>query len=400
MKKNYHQTKPVEFESTNGIKLSGRLETPILCEAKAYAIFAHCFTCSKDIAAATHISRSLAALGIAVLRFDFAGLGKSEGSFADSNFSSNVEDLVKAAEFLSKNYAAPQLLIGHSLGGAAVLAAAGKIETIEAVATIGAPAEPAHVAAHFAKSRDEIVQDGEAKLSIGGRDFCIKKQFLEDIESQKLVEKIAALKKPILVMHSPTDSTVGIENAQKIYEAASHPKSFVSLAGADHILSNKKDSEYVAETISSWAKRYLNIETNSQANEDSSGLTVSEVGTANFVHRISANGHSFIGDEPKSIGGADAGAAPYDFLLASLGLCKSVTLRLYAEHKGWDLQHIEVELEHSRKDEAEAIAVKLNLKGELSEEQINRLHEIAEKCPVQRTLQNPIEVETKISVSD
>lgn len=399
MKKNYHKTERVEFKSTEGETLAGRLEVPLLCEAKAYAIFAHCFTCTKDIAAATYIARQLAAMGIAVLRFDFTGLGNSEGDFSNTNFSSNVADLVKAAEFLSENYQAPSLIIGHSLGGAAVLAAVDSIPSIKAVATIGAPAEPAHVAQHFAKTKCDIIKDGEAKLDIGGREFSIKKQFLDDIEEQKLSDKIAALHTPLLILHSPIDNVVGIENAQKIYQAASHPKSFISLADADHLLSNSKDAEYVAETISSWAKRYLDI-TEDEKITEADKVVLSEVGSANFINKITAGGHEFIGDEPKSIGGADTGAAPYDFLLAGLGLCKAVTLRMYAERKGWDVENIQTELAFSREGDKEIIGIDVKITGDLDEEQLNKLHEISEKCPVQKTLNQQPEVRTKVTASN
>ena len=246
----------VKFKNSNGQELAARLELPEQ-EVLAYAIFAHCFTCNKNLSAVKNIGRALTQKGIAVLRFDFTGLGESEGDFENTNFSSNVEDLVSASDFLTANYVSPKILIGHSLGGAAVIFAANKLPNITALATVGAPSNPKHVAHLVQSGEEEIKKNGEAVVVIGGREFKIKEQFLSDIHEQNMDSAVKQMKKALLVMHSPQDTTVGIENAAQIYKAGWHPKSFVSLDGADHLLSRKEDSEYVGEMIGVWAQRYI-----------------------------------------------------------------------------------------------------------------------------------------------
>jgi alpha/beta superfamily hydrolase len=250
------ESKKVEFEGAQGHSLAARLDGPE-SGSRGYALFAHCFTCSKDTLAAARISSALASEGISVLRFDFTGLGSSEGDFANTNFSSNIEDLVRAADWLREHHQAPTLLVGHSLGGAAVLAAAGRIDEVTAVATLNAPSDPSHVEHLLASKKDRIEVDGEAEVELGGRRFCIKRHFLEDVREQRLLAHAAELNRALLVFHAPTDRIVGIQNARQIFEAAKHPKSFVSLDGADHMLSRPEDAAYAATVLAAWASRYV-----------------------------------------------------------------------------------------------------------------------------------------------
>ena len=402
-----------EFQNQQGETLAGLLETPDQ-PAQAYALFAHCFTCSKDIAAASRITRGLAQKGVAVLRFDFTGLGNSDGDFANTNFSSNMQDLIHAAKYLEENYQAPTMLIGHSLGGAAVLAAAHSIDSIKAVVTIGAPATAHHVEHLFSGAKDEIIQNEQATVDLAGRQFTIKKQFLDDITSHNTTEHIAKLNKALLVFHSPIDQTVSIDEAAKIYTAAKHPKSFVSLDKADHLLSKREDSEYVSEVIASWAGRYLGL---SNAKEEASSGTAPSLPSGQvlvteqdkkFTRRIYTEKHQLIADEPLSFGGADQGPNPYEYLLSSLGACTSMTIRMYANRKNLKLDNVEVILEHSRIhaedcEECESTAgfvdridKTIKLEGDLSEEERQRLLEIADKCPVHKTLHNEILIKSEL----
>ena len=401
------------FQNKQGESLSGLLETPD-DTPRAFALFAHCFTCSKDIAAASRITRGLAEKGIAVLRFDFTGLGNSDGDFANTNFSSNIQDLVAAAEYLEKDHAAPVMLIGHSLGGAAVLAAAHKIESVKAVVTIGAPATADHVEHLFADAKEEIMESDEAAVDLAGRSFTIKKQFIEDINSYNDTAHIAGLNRALLIFHSPVDETVSIDEAAKIYTAARHPKSFISLEKADHLLSKRQDSEYVSSVIASWAMRYLEID--ESKHEASSGtapavspgkVLVTEQ-NREFTRRIYTENHQLIADEPVSVGGANLGANPYELLLAGLGACTSMTMRMYANRKKLSLDSIEVLLQHDRIhaedcDDCEnktgfidIINKTVKLEGQLSEEEKQRLLEIADRCPVHQTLHNEIKIETEL----
>lgn len=398
----------VTFIGGSGENLAARLDLP-QGRPRAYALFAHCFTCSKDVFAAARIAGGLAERGFAVLRFDFTGLGASEGDFANTNFSSNVEDLVRAADFLRERYEAPQLLVGHSLGGAAVLAAAARMPEARAVATIAAPADPAHVAAHLTEARAEIEALGEAEVKLVGRPFRIKKQFLEDIATQRLEQAIAGMKKALMVFHAPRDQVVGIDNASRIFLAARHPKSFVSLDDADHLLSRRSDAVYVAEVLAAWAGRYLGAaEAVAPALEaPEGGVVVEESGEGKFTQRIAAGPHRLTADEPESAGGLDMGPSPYDFLLAALGSCTSMTLRLYAERKGLALERTRVTLAHekihaedcatceTREGKIDRIERVIELTGTLSPEERRRLLEIADKCPVHRTLTSEIVIETR-----
>lgn len=402
----------ITFTGSRGEQLAARLDLPA-GTPRAIALFAHCFTCGKDIAAASRISAGLVAEGFGVLRFDFTGLGSSEGEFANTNFSSNVADLVAAADMLRDRYQAPRLLIGHSLGGAAVLAAAPQISEVEAVATIAAPSDPAHVAGVFTpEALAAIERDGEADVDLAGRPFRIKRQFLDDISSQRLDDAIAGLDAALLVMHSPVDALVDIDHARRIYQTARHPKSFVSLDGADHLLTKRPDSAYVARLLAAWASRYLpepepHTDTSARSTVPDGAVFVEEAGTGPFAQRVTAGNHTFIADEPIGVGD-DTGPNPYDLLLAGLGACTSMTLRMYANRKKLPLEGVRVTLTHSRTHsddcadpdtapcKIDLIERRIELVGDLTDEQRTSLAAIADKCPVHRTLEGDIQVATTI----
>ncbi len=396
----------VHFFNQSDQKLAAKLELPADSKPKAYAIFAHCFTCSKNLSAVVNISRALTMEGIGVLRFDFTGLGQSKGDFSDTNFSSNVDDLIKANDFLKEEYDAPALIIGHSLGGAAVLAAAQRLKNIQAVATIGAPADPVHVKHLFDKNLDEIEEKGEAEVSIGRRPFKVKKQLIDDLKKSNVKDSLKELGKALLVMHSPQDAIVEVANARKIYESAMHPKSFISLDGADHLLSNKEDSIYAGKVIAAWAHRYLEFNKTSDLTTDKQVVT--RTGDDGFTTEVKAGDHFFIADEPESVGGKNLGPTPYDLLVAGLGTCTSMTLRMYADRKNWPLEEVKVHLLHSKehiqdcdnceqKDaKIDKITRELELFGDLTDEQKSRLLEIADKCPVHKTLHSDITIETAL----
>lgn len=392
-----------------GEKLAARLDLPD-GRPRASALFAHCFTCSKDIFAASRISQELSELGFAVLRFDFTGLGASEGEFANENFSSNIGDLVAAADFMRNEVEAPSLLIGHSLGGAAVLAAASHVPEAVAIATIGAPFDPGHVAHLFQSTADEIAAKGEADVLIAGRPFKVKQQFLEDIAAHKAMDHIPALKKALLIFHAPRDTVVGIDNAVEIFKAAKHPKSFVSLDDADHLLSRRADAVYVAGVLAAWAARYLPA--NEPAKDDlatvDGEVVVAETGEGKFTQTVRSGDHRLLADEPTSVGGDGRGPGPYDFVLAGLGACTSMTVRMYAERKGWPLERVIVGLTHrkihaedcsdceTRSGKLDEIERTLTFEGDLDEEQRARLLEIADKCPVHRTLTHEIKIRSTL----
>jgi putative redox protein len=402
-------TEKLVIKNSNGEQLHATLELPANNKPVQFAIFAHCFTCSSNLGVVRSISRELTNYGFGVLRFDFTGLGGSEGDFADTNFSHNLKDLEIVNDYLLENYSAPSLLVGHSLGGAAVLMAASQLDNIKAVVTIGAPSDPEHVKHLLAHGMDEMKQKGEARVSIGGRSFRIKKQFLDDLEEHSLQQSLKKLRKPILILHSPQDKIVDINNAAEIYQSAHHPKSFVSLDGADHLLSDKKDSLYAARTIGTWAERYLLAD---KADAEVVLTTKGEQVVAhwksedNFTTQISNNRHSITADEPEDAGGADLGFSPYELLNAALGACTAMTLKLYAERKKWPLEEVYVYLTHNKRhvDDCEDctgttgkidyIIKKLEFVGDLSDEQKKRLTEIAALCPVHKTLGSATKIET------
>jgi putative redox protein len=407
------QSTKLEFPGSQGSPLAARLDLPE-STPRAYALFAHCFTCSKDVLAAARISRALTDFGIAVLRFDFTGLGQSGGDFANTNFSSNIEDLVHAADFLRERFAAPSLLIGHSLGGAAVLAVTHRIPEVRAVATIGAPADPDHLAHLLRESRAEIEACGEAEVQLAGRTFRIRRQFLDDIAAQPQAERIRTLGAALLVMHSPVDSTVDADNARRIYDAARHPKSFVALDGADHLLTKPVDAAFAAGMLATWASRYAfdpipEATASERAEDPAEGLVVvSENGTGPFAQNVTIGRHRLTADEPEPVG-TDTGPSPYDFLLAGLGACTSMTVRMYAARKKWPLEKVTVTLRHSRihaqdcadceteTGQVDRIERVIRFDGDLDADQRQRLREIADKCPVHRTLHSEIIIDTTVS---
>jgi len=395
-----------DFRNASGQNLAALLDRPP-GEPRAYALFAHCFTCGKDVHAAKRIAEALTALDIAVLRFDFTGLGSSDGEFANTTFSSNVGDLVAAAAALRRARQAPAILIGHSLGGTAVLAAADDVPEARAVVTIGAPSDPAHVTGLFKDRLEEIGAQGEVAVALAGREFRISRAFVDDLAQHKLLERVANLRKALLIFHSPTDEVVNIDNASRIFTAAKHPKSFVSLAGADHLLSRRSDAAYVANVINAWAGRYLEApERAAKPAAQSRDVVVRESRQGRFQQEITVGPHRFLADEPRDVGGLDSGPGPYDLVLAGLGACTAMTLRLYAERKALPLDQVTVELSHAKihaQDCADCetkegmidrIERAITLAGDLDAAQRQRLMEIADKCPVHRTLTSEIDIRT------
>lgn len=398
------------FPGTNGAELAGRLDLPV-GEPKAYALFAHCFTCTKDILAASRIADGLTRQGIGVLRFDFTGLGGSDGEFSNTNFSSNVGDIIAAADHMREQLAAPQILIGHSLGGAAVLMAASKIPEARAVATIAAPADPAHVAHTFQSFVEEIETKGKADVLLGGRPFQIQKQFIDDIKAQKLETAVATLRKALLILHAPRDQIVGIENAGQLFQAAKHPKSFITLDNADHLLSGRADAIYAAQIIAAWAARYIDFEEVAHPKAVPGTVIVAETEAGKFTNTIvTGSGHVIAADEPQSVGGDDTGATPYDFLLSALGACKTMTMRMYADRKGLALERAEVRLSHDKiyaKDcencettsgKIDQIKAEITLTGDLNDDERQKIFEIAERCPVHKTITSEIIIEAELKI--
>ncbi|MEO0429562.1 MAG: bifunctional alpha/beta hydrolase/OsmC family protein [Pseudomonadota bacterium] len=401
------------FENEAGISLAGRLDLPD-GPARAHALFAHCFTCGKDIAAARRIAQRLTERGIAVMRFDFTGLGHSEGEFGNTGFSANVADLVAAARHMAGLGMGPEILIGHSLGGAAVLAAAPLIESVRAVATIGAPAEPAHVLHNFGADLERIKAEGSAEVTLGGRQFTVAEGFVADVEKARLDGTLGRLGAALMVLHAPLDAQVGIENAAEIFTQARHPKSFVSLDDADHLLTRSQDSEYAADVIATWASRFAGHfpeKTEAEGPADPAvpeGVTRStEAAREGFLQNVSMGGHRIVADEPKRLGGRGAGPTPYQFLSAALATCTSMTVRMYARHKGIPLNHISVDVTHDKEHATDCAGCeeapkkidvfrrRISIIGQLSPDERARLLEIADRCPVHRTLEAGAKVLTE-----
>lgn len=388
--------KKISFKSKSDVELSAQLDFPIQKVPAAFAVFAHCFTCSKNLKSVDNISRALTNKGIAVLRFDFTGLGQSDGDFSDTNFSSNLSDIEAAYEFLEENYKAPQILVGHSLGGAAVLNVASRLAEVRAVATIGAPSTPEHVRHLLKNGEEELKKEGVAEVNIGGRTFKMKRQFLDDLEERSGSDEIRNLGRSLLILHSPQDKIVSIDNASEIYLQAMHPKSFITLDKADHLLLKESDAMYAGEVISSWASRYLDLQ---EQELQSEGEVKVRTGSKGFTTEITAGRHQMVADEPASVGGADLGPSPYGYLLSALGACTAMTLRMYADHKKLNLEEVEVKLTHDKvhiqdgentegsKGKIDEIKRFIRLEGDLTEDQRKRLIEIADRCPVHKTIE-------------
>lgn len=401
-------TQKFEFSSQRGLTLAGRLDFPLIGKPKAFAVFAHCFSCSKDLAASRNVSTRLAAEGFGVLRFDFTGLGHSQGEFANSHFQANVEDLLAAIDAMKAADMTPNLLIGHSLGGAAVLQASHLREHITAVATIGAPYDPEHAIERLNGDIDAIRSQGVGEVSIAGRAFQITSAFLDGMKPEMLDERLKRLRAALLVMHGPLDATVSVDNASQIFLKAKHPKSFVGLDQADHLLSAQQDAEHAGDVIATWARRYVNwLDNDVSAGEGQ--VVVASTGLGRFQQRVITADHSLTADEPKSLGGLDSGPSPYDYLLAALGACTSMTMQMYAARKGWPLEGVTVALNHAKihardcedcetsSGQIDEINRTIQIDGEqLDDDQRARLIEIADKCPVHRTLHNEVKVRTKV----
>ncbi len=398
------RTEKIQFENREGHLLTGRLVTPADQHPHNFVLFAHCFTCSKDLTALRNIGNALAREGFGVFRFDFTGLGESQGDFGETDFSGNVEDLEDAAAFLEKNYQAPTLLVGHSLGGAAVLFASARIPSVKAIAAIGAPADPEHVTRLLRSKIPEIEREGRARVSIGGREFTIKKQFLEDLQSHSLPKVVKTLDRALLLLHSPQDRIVSISNAEEIYREARHPKSFVSLDGADHLLSREADSTYAGRVIASWASRYLSWPEQPRLKSDHQ-VAASLDAADGFTTELKAGNHYLTADEPRNFGGQDFGPSPYELLSAGLAACTAMTLQMYAKRKGWPLENVEVHTSHGKehaKHGAECLEDpearidtfrrQITLSGPLDDTQRKRLLEIADRCPVHRSLSSPTQI--------
>ncbi len=403
----------VQFKNQAGLLLSGDLEMPTAGEPRAFALFAHCFSCTRKIRAAVHIARAMADQGIAVLRFDFTGLGDSEGQFSDSSFSANVDDLLAAADWLASEHQPVQILVGHSLGGTAVLAAAPHIDSCRAVASINAPSEPRHVLRHMEENLEAIREQGSAVVNLGGRPFRIRQEFVDDVRNQDVANRLRNLKRALLVLHAPLDKTVAVSHASTIFEAALHPKSFISLDQADHLLSNPDDSRYAGVMIAQWASRYFDPiaaqpATGHDSDDAPQGVTVTGRTADGFVCKVQSGQHEWVADEPADIG-TDAGPDPYAHLCAALGTCTVMTLNMYARHKQLPVEQVMARVSHARihaKDcqdchqtegKIDVLNREISITGDLSDAQRQRMLEIADRCPVHRTLENEIKVTTALA---
>ena len=396
----------VSFKNSDSKELKGVLELPTNTQPSNFILFAHCFTCNKNFHAPSNISKTLASKGYGILRFDFTGLGDSEGEFENTNFSSNVEDLVAAAEFLKKEYQAPSIIIGHSLGGAAALFASKKLESVECMVTINAPSNLSHVQKHFESSLDEIEKEGFANIKIGGRSFKIKKQFINDLRKNQDASALKDIRKSLLIMHSPQDEIVSINHAEELYKTAWHPKSFVSLDGADHMLSNKADSEYVGAVIAAWAGKYIKGPKTPELETDHE--VMANLGATGFTTQIIAGKHHLVADEPIKVGGSDLGPNPYELVSSGLAACTSMTIQMYARRKKWEISNVETHVSYSKKHaedcencendmaKIDSFEREISIKGDLDEKQLKRLMEIADKCPVHKTLSSRAQIITKL----
>ncbi|MBA2662432.1 MAG: alpha/beta fold hydrolase [Bradymonadaceae bacterium] len=401
-------TRRLTFPNAEGSMLSAHLDLPVECEPISYVVLAHCFTCSKDSHAHRSIARAMTHAGFGVLRFDFTGLGQSAGEFAATNFSSNVSDLVAAARYIGEHFAPVELLVGHSLGGAAAILAAHELDAVKAVATIGAPSEPIHVKKHLAAGLASIRESGEAEVEVAGRTFLVRQHFLDNLEIIRMREAIAGLKRALLILHAPSDETVNIENATRIFKAASHPRSFIALDQADHLLSCREDAEFAGQVIASWAQRYVSARPAADWRAKVPANRVVARTERGFRTELMANGFALYADEPADLGGTDTGPTPYDFLASGLAACTSMTLRMYADRKEWPLQGVEVTVEHSRSHNKDCEKMdpdaphldhfrrSLRIEGDLSDEQRQRLVEIADRCPVHRTLESTVHISTEL----
>lgn len=403
------------FPNRRDQQLHARLERP-RGDVRATAVFAHCFTCSKDLRAARQLSTSLARRGIAVLSFDFAGLGSSDGEFSRTTFSSDVDDLVAAADYLDESLAAPSLLVGHSLGGAAVLVAATRLDSVEAVATIGAPADVGHITSMFTEDLDEIEESGEAEVVLAGRRFTISQDFVDDLRATDLTEVVGRLRLAKLFLHAPLDNTVGLDNASRLYRAARHPRSFVGLDGADHLLTDPADARYAADIIATWAQRHL-PDLDSVVDDTPMTRTDGDYGDGgarsstveHLMADVESRGFLLRVDEPESAGGAETGPTPYDYLAAALASCTTMTIEMYVARKGWPMTaaHTEVTFDRIHADDCETcehsdgqiqrFTRTVRVEGDLTDEQRDKILSIANRCPVHRTLTGTIEVHTTLA---
>jgi putative redox protein len=398
----------VDFKNQVGLTLSGHIHMPVGA-IRAYAIYAPCFTCTQNVHAARRICQGLAERGIAALRLDFSGIGDSEGNFSDTNFTGNINDLLAAARFLEKKYQTPELMIGHSLGGTAAVVASSKLSSIKAVCTINSPCHPGHVAQHFTGLEETILWAGEADVDIGGQQYKIQKHFLDDLKSYDMEDVFQAFNAAILIFHAPHDDIVNIKNANYLFNLARHPKSFISLDTADHLIRDRRDADYIAATISAWSSRYIKFDAQEKSVGEEGKVIVSETDEGKFTQRVYIGDHILRADEPRGVeGGLGLGPSPYDFLLAGLGACTSMTLRLYAEHKGYPLEHTTVLLSHNKihaqdcancetqEGKVDVIERTIQLEGNLSQAQKESLLLIADKCPVHRTLTSEVVINTKL----
>lgn len=399
----------VTFDNDDGQALAGILDRPE--NPHAYALFAHCFTCSKDVKAAVHLGRALVDAGIAVLRFDFTGLGQSEGEFADTAFSTNVSDLAAAARFLEREHEAPQILIGHSLGGTAMLQAAADIPSASAVVTIASPSRPSHIRQLLKGAKDELAEKGEAEVELGGRPFRIRQQLVDDLDRHPLPDSIADLGKALLILHAPLDTVVDIGNATELFVHAKHPKSFVSLDDSDHLLSDEVNARYAGRVIAAWASKYVAMGEPGELAGDDTGIVVATTKAGGFRTELVAAGHPMLADEPESVGGTNTGPSPYDLLSAALASCTSMTIRMYAEHKKLDFESATVRVRHGRihardcedcesgDGKIDEFKRTVSLRGNFDEQQTKRLLEIADRCPVHRTLHGEVKIRTTLGES-